>query len=95
MAMSEQLLRLNRRLVQEGGASMDSIIVIFIGGLVVVGLVIRIAMLNARLDGFREAQQQINNGNYNDRTGWGCLKIFAAIGFLTVCGLCFYLGLAT
>lgn len=69
-------------------------LLLIIGGLVILWLVIKVALLSARLEGFREAQQQVNNGYYGNGTGYGWLKVFAVIGFLTVCGLCFYMGLA-
>jgi hypothetical protein len=69
-------------------------ILLIISGLVILWLVIEAALLSARLEGFREAQQQVNNGSYGNGTGYGWLKVFAVIGLLTVCGLCFYVGLA-
>lgn len=69
-------------------------ILLITSGLVILWLVIKVALLNARLEGFREAQQQVGNGYYGNSTSYGWLKIFAVIGFLTVCGLCFYVGLA-
>ena len=75
---------------------MDNIIlyIMITGGLIVVWLIIKVALLNARLEGHREAQQRMINGDYDNGTGYGWLKVLAAIGFLTVCGLCFYIGLA-
>jgi len=72
---------------------MDNIIIVAIGGLVATGLLIKIALLNARLEGHREAQRQLTNGTYDHDKGDGCLKILAVIGFLAICGLCFYVGL--
>jgi hypothetical protein len=73
---------------------MDGLIIAITGGMIITGLLIRIALLNARLEGHRDAQQLLANGNNDNNVGYGCLRVLAIIGFLTVCGLCFYIGLA-
>ena len=73
------------------------ILVVGIAVLVVAGLAIKISLLSAKLDGIREAQQRVNNGNLgygmgNGGTVFGCLQAFAFIGFLALCALSAYFG---
>jgi hypothetical protein len=64
-------------------------------GLVILRLAIKAAVLNARLEGFREAQrQQMPIGNYGYGIGYRLLRFLATIGFLTVFGACLYAALA-
>lgn len=80
---------------------MDTLLVVVVGAtvLVITGLAIKISLLKAKLEGFREAQQQMNNGNYNNgmgngSMGYGCLQALAVIGFLALCAFCVYVGAA-
>jgi hypothetical protein len=52
-------------------------------------LVIKIVALRARLDGFQEAQQQVGSGGAGGGL-YGFVKALAIIGFLAICGACFY-----
>ena len=72
------------------------IVVIAIVGFTVLVLLVKIATLNARMEGFRDAQQQMGNygNNYAGGSLWGLVKILAIIGFLAVCILCLYAGMA-
>jgi hypothetical protein len=65
-----------------------------VGGLIVLGLIVKVALLNARLQGFREAQPHIINGGLVAPNGTGCLRVFAVIGLVIFLGTCLYLGIA-
>lgn len=77
---------------------MDAFIITAISALIILVLVLAIknALLNARLEGLREAQIRVNNGNYNNGTdmGYGCVHILAVIGLISLCIVSFYTGQA-
>ena len=71
-----------------------TMLVMTIGILIVLGLAIKVAVLRARLEGQYEAYRQMANGHPANRAGIGCLQLLAVIGFIAICALCIYLGMA-
>jgi hypothetical protein len=69
-----------------------TVFVVAIGVVIVFVLAVQVALYRGRAEGYRAAYAHIGTNAAND--GFGCLKVFAAIGFLTFVGLCLYLGMA-
>jgi hypothetical protein len=65
-----------------------------IGILVFFVLAVQIALYRGRAEGYRDACQRIGSHAANDGFGFGCMKVFAAIGFVAFAGLCLFLGVA-
>lgn len=55
---------------------------------------VKIMLLMARAEGFREAQQRADDGTGEKSTVPGFVRFLAVIGFLAVCAMCFYTGAA-
>jgi hypothetical protein len=76
---------------------MDTILLI-IGTLIILWLVFELALRKARGEGYRagyrEAQRQVPTNHQSGDTAHGCITALAVIGFLSVCGFFFYIGLA-
>ena len=76
---------------------MDTILLI-IGVLIILGLALEVVSLKVRREGYREgyreAQRQVPTNHQGDDTARGCITALAVIGFITVCGFFFYIGLA-
>ncbi|MBN1641803.1 MAG: hypothetical protein JXA09_11255 [Anaerolineae bacterium] len=71
-----------------------TVFLIAIGILVFFMLAVQVALYRGRAEGYRDAYRQIGSNAANDGFGFGCLKVFAAIGFIAFAGLCLYLGMA-
>lgn len=71
-------------------------IFLIISVVIILGLAFKVALLNERLEGFREAQrqQQPTPNGPSANVEVGCFRILAIIGLVAICGLCFWLGLA-
>ena len=68
---------------------------LILGGMVIATLLIKIATLNPRLTGYKEAvtqSRQLQATNATSNSGIGCVSLLAVIGFLAICALIFYFG---
>ena len=65
-----------------------------IGILIFFLLAVQVALYKGRAEGYQSAIQRIGTAPANDGFGFGCLRVFAAIGFIAFAGLCVYLGIA-
>jgi len=61
---------------------------------IVLAFVIKVMFLRARAEGFRKAQQQAEDGAGEQSAVSGFVRFLAIIGFLAVCAMCFYTGVA-
>jgi hypothetical protein len=71
-----------------------TVFLIAIGILIFFMLTVQVALYKGRAEGYHSAIQRIGAQPVNDGFGFGCLKVFAAIGFIAFAGLCVYLGIA-
>jgi hypothetical protein len=73
--------------------AVTGILIAFVGGAIILGLAIKIALLNARIDGYQTGvQQTANHGVQAAQGGFGCLQMLAIVGFIAICGICILLG---
>jgi hypothetical protein len=68
-------------------------LLVIIDLLIILTFVVKVVLLRARAEGFREAQQQANDDNNGNSAVPGFIKFLAVIGFLSMCTLCFYTGM--
>ena len=59
---------------------------------IMLAFVVKVMLLRARAEGFREAQQQANDGAGEKSAVSGFVRFLAVIDFLAVCAMCFYTG---
>ena len=71
-----------------------TVFLIAIAILVFFVLAVQVALYRGRAEGYQDAYRRLGPNTANDGFGFGCLKLFAAIGFIAFAGLCLYLGMA-
>jgi hypothetical protein len=73
---------------------MTTLVIVGVIVLVIAVLSIQLGQANARMEGFREAQQRMNNGAYYAGLGAGngCLEALMVLGLIALCALGVYLG---
>ena len=73
---------------------MGTLIIAVVALLVIAALGIQLSQANARMEGFREAQQRMDNGVYYAGlgVGKGCLEALMALGLIALCVLGVYVG---
>jgi hypothetical protein len=59
---------------------------------IMLAFVVKVVLLRARAEGFREGRQQADDGDGEKSAVSGFVRFLAIIGFLAVCGMCFYTG---
>ena len=71
-----------------------TVFLIAIGILIFFMLAVQVALYRGRAEGYHNAVQRMGTAPANDGFGFGCLKVFAAIGFVAFAGLCLFVGMA-